>query len=565
MSEIKVQKIKSIDGGTVEFVNGVSGNADGLRFQPRVVSFSPTPLSTGVDRNLTEIIVTFDQPIQFSGVGTVFVRAGFATGTIYEQYTCGVSTNLLISGETLRIDLTSGILDSTTNYFVTLPSVGIANTYTQYYKGTEQYFFTTSDISFDIQGGDYEQVIADGTSPTGYYKYNIFTTSGIATFSAPSASAESFSYILVAGGGGGGAATPILNTTNYSKGGGGGAGGLIKDYNISGFNVGNLTVTIGAGGNGAYYNVPQEPSFVINANGEDSSLGPTPVGDIVAFGGGRAGMDYNGVPAPVNLYPFGESPIYRSGQTGGSGGGATANDPAAGQPPTPIAPSFPGGSALAYPGPNAQGYPGGLTYAQPYTPVGFSKCGGGGGGTGGSGQGQIAYNPPSPPTSVSTYVLPATSGQGGNGAPNPEFNSTNLSLINGFPSEIYQEAGPSGRFGGGGGGGVWAWPTKFPTAPETPGSYTSTSSGSGGPGGGGRGLWSSAAPNPFYGGAAFYSEKGVDGMGGGGGGGWMGPPTGSGNATPDLSPPTYPFPTTQHASAPGGSGVFMVRYAHPGS
>lgn len=562
MSEIKVQKIKSIDGGTVEFVNGVSGNADGLRFDPKVVSFSPTPLSTGVDRNLTEVIVTFDQPIQFSGVGTVFVRAGFATGTIYEQYTCGVSTNLLISGETLRIDLTSGTLDGTTNYFVTLPSVGIANTYTQYYKGTEQYFFITSDESFDIQGGDYEQVIADGTSPTGYYKYNIFTTSGIATFSAPSASAESFSYILVAGGGAGGVGAPIDNI-NDANGGGGGAGGLIKDYNISGFNVGNLTVTIGAGGNGMYYTDTDPTSLVTNANGEDSSLGPTPVGNIVAFGGGRGGVDFNAIPDTNNYYPFVESPIYRAGQTGGSGGGATGNYPAASSPipKTPPVPSFPGGSALAYPGPNAQGYPGGLTYATPWPTVSYSKCGGGGGGAGGSGQNFIAYNPP---TNVTSYRLPTTSAQGGNGASNPEFNSTNLSLINGFPSEIYQVAGPTGLFGGGGGGSVKGYSTKYPTAAESPGSYTSTSCGTGGPGGGGRGAWDSGPPNPFYIGSAIYSEKGVNGTGGGGGGGYMGPPT-LGNATPDLAPPTYPFPTTTHGSAPGGSGVFMVRYAHPGS
>ena len=193
MSELRVNRIQSIDGSsTVEFATGVSGNAEGLRFEPKVTAFDPTNLATGVDRNLTHINVTFDQPIEFSGVGTVRVRVGVATGTVYEEYTCGVSTNLLISGETLRINLTSGTLDGTTNYFVTLPSVGIANTYTQYYKGTENYVFTTADATFNIDGGDYEQIVYNSSSPTNYYKYNIFTTSGIATFSAPSANAEHF-------------------------------------------------------------------------------------------------------------------------------------------------------------------------------------------------------------------------------------------------------------------------------------------------------------------------------------------------------------------------------------
>ena len=236
MSELRVNRIQSIDGSsTVEFATGVSGNAEGLRFEPKVTAFDPTNLATGVDRNLTHINVTFDQPIEFSGVGTVRVRVGVATGTVYEEYTCGVSTNLLISGETLRINLTSGTLDGTTNYFVTLPSVGIANTYTQYYKGTENYVFTTADATFNIDGGDYEQIVYNSSSPTNYYKYNIFTTSGIATFSAPSANAEHFAYMLIGGGGGGGNA--IQDESMYS-GGGGGAGGLVKNYNSAGFDAG---------------------------------------------------------------------------------------------------------------------------------------------------------------------------------------------------------------------------------------------------------------------------------------------------------------------------------------
>ena len=60
--------------------------------------------------------------------------------------------------------------------------------------------------------------------------------------------------MLIGGGGGGGNA--IQDESMYS-GGGGGAGGLVKNYNSAGFDAGEKTVTIGAGGNGVYYRQPQ--------------------------------------------------------------------------------------------------------------------------------------------------------------------------------------------------------------------------------------------------------------------------------------------------------------------
>lgn len=559
MSELRVNRIQSIDGSsTVEFATGVSGNAEGLRFEPKVTAFDPTNLATGVDRNLTHINVTFDQPIEFSGVGTVRVRVGVATGTVYEEYTCGVSTNLLISGETLRINLTSGLLDGTTNYFVTLPSVGIANTYTQYYKGTENYVFTTQDATFNIDGGDYEQIVYNSSSPTNYYKYNIFTTSGIATFSAPSASAEDFSYMLIGGGGGG---SEGVNFENIGYGGGGGAGGLLKNYNSTGFDAGEKTVTIGAGGNGIYYRQPQgNPSFVQCSNGNDSSIGPTPVGTITAYGGGHAGLDFYGYPAPSYRYPQTDM-APRQGNPGGSGGGATRNGPPA--PPQPTVVTISGGDALGYPSPAAQGYPGGYTIRSQGPHDNFSRCGGGGGGAGGSG---FNFNPYIPNNST-VYNMPGNQGRGGNGAPHPEFNSAVLSYLNGFPSDIYQVVGPQGLYAGGGGGAVFAYQNKLPTHPPSPSSWTPRDAGLGGPGGGGRGYWTGYNPHPQSGQA--YSEKGTDFLGGGGGGGIMGYPYQTGNNIPQIpptfTPPQYPYPTTVFGSGPGGSGGLYIRYAHPGS
>lgn len=576
MSELRVNRIQSIDGSsTVECATGISGNAEGLRFEPKVTAFDPTNLATGVDRNLTHINVTFDQPIQFSGVGTVRIRAGVATGTVYEEYTCGVSTNLLISGETLRINLTSGTLDGTTNYFVTLPSVGIANTYTQYYKGTEQYVFTTKDASFNVDGGDYEQIIYNGASPTNYYKYNIFHTSGIATFSAPSASAEDFSYMLIAGGGGGGA-----SPASDSWGGGGGAGGALVDYNSNGFVVGELTVTIGGGGNGPIARPPTSsysPThpqytnyYLETAPGTDSTIGPTPVGTITAYGGGCAGFgrhDYG---------PYTPQIPGQYGQPGGCGGGGSKGQsfPQSSNPndAIPTQPFIPGGDALGYPGPAQQGFPGGFTYINPYPLNDYSRGSGGGGGAGQAGQPEIRYNPHN---NLTTYDMPGTACQGGDGTTNPKFNSSVLSYINGMPSELYQAAGPQGYFAGGGGGSVRSYPSKYPTQPYSPSYFTPTTAGQGGEGGGGRGSWYSTPPNPFATTPNVYAEKGIDGMGGGGGGGDMGPSSGYPNPQyasnqsidPTYAPPTFSptRPTWQLQGAPGGSGGFYIRYAHPGS
>lgn len=578
MSEIRVNKISNIDGSSsVEFATGVSGNAEGLRFEPKVTAFDPTNLATGVDRNLTHINVTFDQPIEFSGVGTVRIRAGVATGTVYEEYTCGVSTNLIISGETLRINLTSGTLDGTSTYFVTLPSVGIANTYTQYYKGTENYVFTTQDATFNIDGGDYQQIVSNPSSPTNYYKYNIFHTSGIATFSAPSASAEDFSYMLIAGGGGGGGDS---SGTTQGYGGGGGAGGLLKNYNATGFAAGELTVTIGSYGNGTYFKSPSVSSYPFNhpqrpqwwawaEPGSDSSIGPTPVGTITAYGGGAAGHGYHEYEplTPTNI------PDHH-GKPGGSGGGGSKARPyPQGSVDTnslPSQPYRPGGDALGYPGPAQQGYPGGFSYNYPYYYNDQSKGSGGGGGAGAAGQPEVRYNPNDSPN---RYNLPSTACQGGIGAPNPEFTSSVLSYINGVPTTLYQAAGPQGHFAGGGGGSVRAYSSKYPTNPNSSPYYTPQTTGQGGNGGGGDGAWYSVPPNPF----APYtrrSDKGVDGMGGGGGGGNMGPSSPypnpqypNGEIDPTYAPPTWaPYrPQWQINGAPGGTGGFYVRYAHPGS
>lgn len=556
MSDLRVQRVRSIDGGTVEFVDGVSGNADGLRFEPKILSYSPTPLSDDVSVATNQFIFTFDQPIEFSGVGTIFIREGSPTGTVYESFTCGVSAGATIAGETLLVNTSQGNFTGSTNYVITLPSVGIANTYGQYYKGSDGYTFSTNVTGFDVIGGDYSQVIADGSSPTGFYKYNIFTSSGIATFTGPVASATNFSYLLVGGGGGGG----YMEDSNYGNGGGGGgAGGVVHDYSKNSILAGTYTITIGAGGPGTRYNQQPNPSPPTNYTptwatetqpGGDSSFGPTPVGTITAFGGGGAGL--NEYSYPSRRYPLTPLNEYRAGRSGGSGGGATRNNPST--PYTTGSPDIiPGGAASGYPGPNQQGFPGGSTNAYPH-PV-QSGAGGGGGGAGGAGVGMNAW--PGNPTSAPTYyyVLPSTSGNGGSGISVPEFSGSNISLINGVPSELYSSLGPTGLIAGGGGGGIYSYPTWYPNPnpPQyQPVHYTPNTTGSAGPGGGGVGSYYTSPPgqNPF---SPRYAEAAIQNTGSGGGGGEMAP------GTPDNG-----FPGTKWMGAPGGSGVMMMRFAHPG-
>ena len=586
MSDLRVNRVISLDGtSTVEFVTGVSGNADGLRFAPRILQYSPTPLSTDISVATNQFNITFDQPIQFSGVGTIYIRQGSPTGTVYESFTCGVSAGATIAGDTLQINTSAGNFNFFTNYVITLPSVGIANTYGQYYAGGEGYTFRTGVTVFDVQGGDYEQVVVSPTSPTGYYKYNIFTSSGIATFTGPSASATDFAYVLVGGGGGGG-----TGGQNYDRGGGGGgAGGHIYNYNSTNLPAGNYTVTIGSGGSGTFSNPggtdapPTAPSdgnlTTLTTSGQNSSFGPSPVGTIIAYGGGAGGLgnfrynpSYNATvtwnnsgTSPTSPYPAPSNPNYfytslsRSttpapypipanqwgcgGASGGSGGGHSSAFP--GNTPSNIYSgpqglgsnflNVTGQSAVGHPGPNQQGYPGGSFYMQASTSS-ASIMGSGGGGAGSAG-GQGGTGPagwgPRP-------------GSGGSGKASPVFPGPGLSVLSGFPSTLSSEMGPSGLLAGGGGGSIYV--NGAPTAPADVMPFAN-----GGPGGGGDGGGRSLPTAPTT--QTRFATRGVENTGGGGGSG----PAGGG---PGGTYPT-PAPGTWYGQN-GGSGVMMIRYAHPG-
>jgi hypothetical protein len=353
---------------------------------------------------------------------------------------------------------------------VSLPSVGIANTLGAYYGGTNGYSFTTAQQAFSATGGTHEFTIASPTSPTGYHKYHVFTSTGILTTTAPSSDAIDLSSLLVAGGGSGGKASP------GTGGGGGGAGGLISRTGqtllLPG---GTYIITIGAGA-AAVVSGLQTPG----TQGTPSKISPpSPTAStfLEAIGGGYGNNPND--PSTINT-PAGP---------GGSGGGYGGN-------PLRL------GGGLGTPG---QGYPGGNT--SPYT---FFGTGGGGGAGSVGGTAQAPFN--GPPTYTNH-----PNGNGGNGLPNSTFSSPFLSgYVPTIPPTSLSAIGPTGLYAGGGGGGGYTLVPNFVTY-----------SGEGGPGGGGKGGQASQPITPL---PSIDSESGQQNTGGGGGGACISTPQGSSGA-----------------------------------
>ena len=524
-SKLRVDQITNANAdGPVSFPNGVTGDGSQLRFAPKIVGFSPLALSEDSELGIN-IVFTFDQEIMFSGVGTIHIREGSATGTIFESFTCGVSTRAIINDRNLVIDPTNN-LDINTNYFVTLPSVGIADTFdSSFYAGTSSYNFNTKIAPFTITGGSYQFDQTSGSSPTGYYRYHLFTGTSNFTLGSASSNSSDMVMMMVGGGGAGGYFSP-----SYRCGGGGGGGGVIKRTGPTvGLSAGTYTMTVGAGG--AKYS----PNPATNPGG-DTILSPSTTPGTIhyrAYGGGGGGTGSPTMPS-TNPSPFGNH--WGKGQNGGSGGGAMSQYNSTNSTP----PVSQGGS-----GTPGQGYPGGGN-ARNSTPNHVPNGGiaaGGGGGAGGAGQ--RAYTEHPYPQSTQYPTSKYYSGNGGQGLSVPEFP---MSLFI-APGVIPEPVMPfdsitrfDGSFGGGGGGG------------GTP-NYQYSYRGLGGAGGGGEGSGpqNQSSPNyptppggelapPTLGGPypSSWGQHGAMLTGGGGGGGG----------------------SNQNAGY-GGSGIAIIRYAVP--
>ena len=511
-----------------------SGDGSGLTFPPKVIAFDPAALSTGaaVDTNIT---VTFDQNIQFAGIGTIELRSTTNSGTLIEDFDItngSVGAALTTSGTQLIINPTSNLSDDTVVYVI-LPSEGIqATSGGAYYAGSNNYNFRTVTQSFSAQGGvEYtiaNQVGDPSPSPTGFYRYHIFTNPGILTTSAPSSTANSLQLLSIGGGGGGGNHYPTQSPMHPAQGGGGGgAGGYVTHtgptLNLS---AGTYSVGVGTGGHGG---TNQTPGTREGYPGTDTTLTPptSPTTYLIrSYGGGGGGGAMS--PAASGYENYGNS----IGQPGGSGGGGATsfNVTDAG---------VNGGNQV--PG---QGYAGRNSIPVREADTGSvsedGRSAGGGGGAGG--QGTDASTPQRfwrPGSGSYPFTL---GGTGGPGAANGSFASPHLSL-SGLPADKLSAIGPTGLYGAGGGGGGVGSPVAV--------------GGVGGAGGGGHGQGNSnlpqaasdarpatiinnMAPGPYpsYPTYATFSDATGVGCGGGGGAG------GSGEYGGD-----------------GTDGVLMIRYA----
>ena len=431
---IKISGITVIgDDRTLQNVSGGSG----VVFDPKVLSFDPVPLSSGI-ATTTNITITFDQQIQFSGLGTIYIRESSPTGTISTYFTCGVSTEATIAGETLIIDPKNGLGFGTT-YYVTFPSVGIANTYGTYYKGTESYLFQTTPNLFSADGGDDVFTAVAPSSPTGYYKYHIFTSSGILTTYGPSVGANDLSAIVVGGGGGGGGAsvalpTPVVPT---ARSGGGGAGGLLEFTGPTlALNAGTYTITIGAGGaalnpgNDTTIDSPTSPAFIRSyGGGAGGDMVPSTSGNGSPGGSGGGGSyatgysgSLGGIAVTGQGFPGGTSAPPTAGNGGGGGGAGSAGGPFV---------NIYGGIGLAFPqfsdtilSPHSASIP-----VESLVAIGFSGYYGGGGGAANSGIGGTggggSYNAPSSISpAINGYTNTGGGGAGGVANPAPAFSNT---------------------------------------------------------------------------------------------------------------------------------------------
>lgn len=366
---------------------------------------------------------------------------------------------------------------------------------------------------------------ANGTTPTATTNANsedmwTFTTyDGGQSFIGALAIKDSFvrripdglvEYLVVAGGGGGGAADHLWY--HMTGGGGGGGGGVLSSPSMNIASNTTYTVTVGAGGSGAWdanfyaqglpstrYGFTSASSpligYVVASPGANSSItGPTPFANVVSIGGGCGGMTY----AYGGIAPSG---VGVQGFPGGSGGGDGRGGifaayrfgppsnfnlvmnlpyyPGAGPGTTATLPYTYGGANLAVifggnttsPGPS---YTPTANLAQPFTwdaannrfvydlpTAGLVGASGGGAGTPGQGfaGGDSGYLYTVNAHSTRINAMPGFIGGGGTYSPNP--GSFTASPFINSPDDYKRHfyiygilVGGSGAGGGGGAGGV---------------------------------------------------------------------------------------------------------------
>ncbi len=127
---------------------------------PTVTGFSPADGNT--DAALANnIVLTFSETIQ-KGTGLIQLHRGSATGTVIESFDAASSNRLAISGNTLTIDPTSTLANSS-HYFVTFDSGSVKDLAGNNYAGISSYDFTT--IAATSSASTISDILSVGMSP----------------------------------------------------------------------------------------------------------------------------------------------------------------------------------------------------------------------------------------------------------------------------------------------------------------------------------------------------------------------------------------------------------------
>ncbi len=164
--------------------------------------------------------------------------------------------------------------------------------------------------SVELSGGTVTSTNVDGTN----YRVHTFTSSDTMGVIVGGL----VEYLVVGGGGGGG-----CQTSSDNRGGGGaGAGGLL-DGSVE-LEQGDITITVGSGGNGA-------ASYdTVGTKGGDSSIGTLVVADGGGFGGSAGNAPGSGGSGGGGGHTAGASGIAGQGFAGGAGSGTPSTTGGAG-------------------------------------------------------------------------------------------------------------------------------------------------------------------------------------------------------------------------------------------
>jgi subtilisin-like proprotein convertase family protein/methionine-rich copper-binding protein CopC len=109
---------------------------------PLLLSSSPASGATGVTTG-SNILFTFNEAI-VRGSGSIEIRSGSVTGSLFERFDAASSTRLSLSGSSLSID-PSKTLSANTRYFVILPAGSIRDAAGNAFAGTSSTSFWTVD------------------------------------------------------------------------------------------------------------------------------------------------------------------------------------------------------------------------------------------------------------------------------------------------------------------------------------------------------------------------------------------------------------------------------------